>query len=90
MIVKVNNTCTIYQSSIAGTARPLSSFRQSPQESLHYYMIHYISLFIYFFKKNTIRSPSIIRVGGKEEKEGKKTIQEKRKRNIKIYSTEKE
>ena len=40
-------------------------------------MMHHISLFIYlfiYFLKNTIRSPSIIRVGGKEEKEEKKKL----------------
>ena len=60
--------------------RTLSSFRQSPQKSLRYPMIDHISLLLFPLKKNTIRSPSIIRVGGKEEMEGKKKpIEEDRK-----------
>jgi len=47
-------------------------------------MIHHISLFIFiYFLKNTIRSPSIIRVGGKETKEDEKNYT-KKKKNVRI------
>ena len=53
---------------------------KSPQESLQHPMIHHVSLYLFILKENTIRSPSILQVRGKEEREGKeKGI------NVRIY-----